>query len=100
MADVQGICFEPTFKLLVFKRDGNGVHPTKDAIKRHLRGQGHRCGGEKLRQAISTLTSLPLNPLAAVPNTQPAIDVQLLTPPLLHLRVLQGWSRTPCTRQF
>jgi hypothetical protein len=100
MADVQGICFEPTFKLLVCKIHGNGVHPTKDAIKRHLRGHGHRCRGETLRQAISTLTSLPLNSLAAVLNSQPAIDVQPLTPPLLHLRVLQGWSCTPCTGQF
>lgn len=100
MADVQGICFEPTFKLLVCKIQGNGMHPTKDAIKRHLCGQSHRCRGEKLSQSISTLTSLPLNSLAAVLNTQPAIDLQPLTPPLLHLRVLQGWSFTPCTGQF
>lgn len=100
MADVQGIYFEPTFKFLVCKLHGNGVHPAKEAIIRHLRGEGHRCRGEILRQAVLTLVSLPLNSLEVVLSAQPPLDVQPITPPLLHLRVLCGWSCTPCLGQF
>ncbi len=100
MADVQEICFEPTFKFLLCKLHGYGVHPTKEAITRHLRGKGHRCGGEALKQAISTLTTLPLSSLEMMRNAQPAIDTQPIAPPLPHLRILHGWSCAPCAGHF
>lgn len=100
MADIQDICFEPTFKFLVCKLHGYGVHPTKEAITRHLRGEDHRCGGEALRQAISALTNLPLSSLEAMRNAQPAVDAQPVTPPLPRLRILHGWSCAPCAGHF
>lgn len=100
MADIQDLCFEPTFKFLLCKLHGYGVHPTKEAITRHLRGEGHRCGGEALRQAISTLTTIQLNSLETMRNAQPAIDAQPIAPPLSHLRVLHGWSCVPCAGHF
>ncbi|RFU33050.1 hypothetical protein B7463_g3289, partial [Scytalidium lignicola] len=99
MADVQ-IYFEPNFRFLICKLHGNGIHPAEEAIKRHLRGKDHRCRGERLRWAISTLTNLPLRSLEAVLNAQPAVDEQPITPPLPHLRVLPGWNCTPCAGEF
>lgn len=100
MADIQDICFEPNFKFLLCKLHGYGVRPTKAAITRHLRGEGHRCGGEALRQAISTLTTLPLSSLETMRNAQPAVDAQPMATPLPHLRILHGWSCVPCAGHF
>ena len=99
MANVD-ICFEPTFKLLICKRHGGGVHPTKAAVRRHLRGEGHRCGGETLRQAVSALSKLPLCSLEAVLDATPAVDTQPVAPPIRHLRVWHGWSCTVCEGRF
>ncbi|KAL6903877.1 hypothetical protein GGI43DRAFT_432577 [Trichoderma evansii] len=90
------ICFEPKFRFLICKIHGSGVHPTREAIKRHLRGDGHCCKGLRLRQAVSELTSLPLRSLQEVINDQPALETQPITPPILHLKVLQGWNCVPC----
>lgn len=92
----EGICFEPRFQFLICKTHGSGVHPAREAIKRHLRGDGHHCKGLRLRQAVSTLTSLPLRSLQDVLNNQPALESQPMTPPILHLKVLQGWNCVPC----
>ena len=100
MADIQDIYFEPTFGLLVCKIHGSGVHPTEEAIRRHLRGDDHHCRGKSLRQAIETLTSLPLSSLEAMRIAQPAVDTQPITPPLPQLRVLHGWSCMPCAGHF
>ena len=99
-ADMQDICLEPTFKFLVCKLHGYGVHPTKEAIRRHLRGEDHHCRGEALRQVISSLTNLPLSSLEAMRNAQPTVDAQPIVPPLSHLRVLHGWSCVPCAGHF
>lgn len=96
MACSEGICFEPRFQFLVCKIHGSGVHPTREAIKRHLRGNGHCCKGLRLKQAVSTLTGLPLKSLQEVLNGQPALETQPITPPILHLKVLQGWNCVPC----
>lgn len=96
MACSEGICFEPRFQFLICKLHGSGVHPAGEAIKRHLRGDGHYCKGLRLRQAVSTLTSLPLRSLQEVLNNQPALESQPITPPILHLKVLQGWTCVPC----
>jgi hypothetical protein len=92
----EGICFEPRFQFLICKVHGSGVHPTMEGIKRHLRGDGHHCKGQRLRQAVSTLTSLPLRSLQEVLNNQPALESQPMTPPILHLKVLEGWTCVPC----
>lgn len=96
MACSEGICFEPRFQFLICKIHGSGVHPTREAIKRHLRGDGHYCKGPRLRQAVSTLTSLPLKSLQEALNNQPALETQPMTPPILHLKVLKGWNCVPC----
>lgn len=90
------ICFEPKFRFLICKIHGSGVHPTRQAIKRHLRGDGHYCKGLRLRQAVSALTGLPLRSLQEVINDQPALETQPITPPILYLKVLQGWNCVPC----
>jgi hypothetical protein len=100
MANLEEIFFEPTFKLLICKRHGSGVHPTKEAVKRHLRGEGHRCGGERLQQAVLALSKLPLPSLKAVLDATPAVDKQPVVPPIRHLRVWPGWSCTPCEGRF
>ena len=100
MSDVQDIYLEPTLNFLVCKLHGNGVHPTTEAIRRHLRGEGHRCRGEILRQAVATLTSLSPSSLAAMRNVQPTIDVQPVVPPISHLKILQGWYCEPCAGHF
>ncbi len=97
---MQDICLEPTFKVLICKLHGYGVHPTKEAIRRYLRGEDHRCRGEALRQAISSLINLPLSSLEAMRNAQPTVDAQPIVPPLSHLRVLHGWSYVPCAGHF
>ena len=76
------------------------MHPGIQAIKRHLRGEGHRCTGETLRQAISTLTSLPVRSLQDLLSAPPAIDTQPITPPVPHLKVFNGWSCLPCRGHF
>ncbi|KAL7907749.1 hypothetical protein GGI35DRAFT_454717 [Trichoderma velutinum] len=96
MTCAEGICFEPRFKFLICKIHGSGVHPTREAIKRHLRGDGHCCRGQRLRQAVSTLTSLPLKSLQEVLNDQPPLELQPVEPPISHLKVLKGWNCMPC----
>src|SRR5690349_21596669 len=72
MANMEEIYFEPTFKFLICKRHGSGVHPTKQAVKRHLRNEDHRCGGETLKQAVSALSTLPLRSLKDTLEATPA----------------------------
>lgn len=96
MACTDGICFEPKYRILICKIHGSGVHPAREAIKRHLRGDGHHCKGLRLRQAVSALTTLPLRSLQEVLNDQPALETQPITPPILHLKVLHGWNCVPC----
>ena len=100
MADMQDICLEPTFKFLLCKLHGYGVHPTKEAITRHLRGEYHHCRGEALKQVISSLTNLSLSSLEAMRDAQPTVDAQPVVPPLAHLRVLHGWNCVPCAGNF
>lgn len=97
---MEDVHFDSILKLLVCKVHGSGIHPTKEGIKRHLRSEGHRCKGETLRQAISTLTNLPLGSLAAMRDSQPAVDAQPVAPPIPHLRVLHGWNCIYCEGDF
>lgn len=96
MTCAEEIYFEPKYRILICKIHGSGVHPAREAIKRHLRGDGHYCKGLRLRQAVSALTTLPLRSLQEVLNDQPALETQPLTPPILHLKVLHGWNCVPC----
>ena len=100
MSDIQDIYLERTFNFLVCKLHGFGVHPTAEAIRRHLRGEDHRCRGEALKDAIAQLTSLPLSSMGVMRNFHPAIDVQPVVPPLSHLRILHGWCCLPCAGHF
>lgn len=97
---MEDLYLEPTFSFLVCKVHGYGIHPTKAGITRHLRGEGHYCRGNALKQAVSTLTSLPLASLESLRAKQPAVDTQPIAPPLGHLKVLRGWYCLPCTGRF
>jgi hypothetical protein len=57
MDSVEGICFEPGFAFWVGKVHETGVHPTAEAIKRHVRGKGNSCKGDVLREAVAALTA-------------------------------------------
>ncbi|EPE35218.1 hypothetical protein GLAREA_10915 [Glarea lozoyensis ATCC 20868] len=100
MANVDELYFEPTFKFLICKRHGSGVHPTKQAIKRHLRSEDHRCGGETLKQAISAFSKLSLRSLKETLEATPAVEIQPISPPIRHLKVWNGWNCTACRGYF
>lgn len=100
MANLDEIYFEPTFKFLICKRHGSGVHPTKQAVKRHLRSEDHRCGGETLKQAILALSKLSLRSLKDTLEATPAVEIQPISPPIRHLKVWNGWNCTACRGYF
>ncbi|KAH8816972.1 hypothetical protein F5884DRAFT_853403 [Xylogone sp. PMI_703] len=97
---MEAIYFEPTFGLLICRVHGSGVHPTREAIRRHLRGEGHLCRGQELRHAISTLIQLPLNSLETLLDIHSTVDVRHLITPIPNLKVLSGWSCVPCSGRF
>lgn len=98
MDDAGDFYFEPNYRFLICKLHGNGVYPTKDAIKRHLRGEGHRCRGQALKEALSVLTALPLNSLEEIRSGR--LSTQLVLPPLPYLKILSGWRCILCADAF
>ena len=95
MADVQGLCFEPDFRLLICKIHGTGVHPTKEAIQRHLRRDRHHCKGKLLKEAVDALTQLPLRSLQELRESHPLPAAQPI-PAIPYLTVVPGWSCRAC----
>lgn len=95
MTDIESLCFEPRFGLLICKAHGTGVHPEPSAIERHLRGKLHHCKRKKLKQAVATLSELPLKSRAALLNAHPATKAQPIRA-IPHLNIYNGWSCRLC----
>ncbi|KAK4551266.1 hypothetical protein LTR86_011263 [Recurvomyces mirabilis] len=95
MADVEGLAFAEQQRVLICKIHGSGVRPEVEAIKRHLRGEGHYCKGRALKEAIVTLTQLPLKTCQELLDAHPPPAAQPL-PAIPHLRVQDGWSCVLC----
>lgn len=95
MADIQGVCFEPTLGILICKSHGYGVRPEREAIKRHLRGERHFCKGKVLREAVEALVQLPLTRRKDLHSSHPAISQQPVLP-ISHLTLWPGWTCRMC----
>lgn len=96
MADVQGIYFQPNPGVLICRVHGTGVHPEQEAIKRHLRGEGHHCKGRLLKESVSALVQLPLLSRLALLDSHPSTSSQPVNA-VPHLAVRRGWSCLQCS---
>lgn len=95
MADIQGVCFEPTPGILICKLHGSGIRPEREAIKRHLREERHFCKGKVLREAVEALVQLPLTSRRDLHSAHP-ITSQQPVPPIPHLTLWPGWNCRMC----
>lgn len=98
----EDIVYHPLLKLLICKLHGNGLHPTVDAIKRHLRGQRHRSRGQALTRVLHAMAKLPLASLPELYDfqaTEVAANDQI-TLPIQYLKVLDGWACSSCEGAF
>ena len=98
MANIEGICFEPSLRLLVCTVHGTGIHPDAAAIKRHLRGERHYCKREALDAAVSALTRLPLQSRQDLLDAHPPLAAQPV-PAVPYLAIKLGWSCRICHGQ-
>jgi hypothetical protein len=96
MADIQGVCFEPTLGILICKLHGSGVRPEKEAIKRHLRGERHFCKGKILQEAVEALAQLPLTPRRDLHSSHPTTSQQPV-PSVPYLTLWPGWDCRMCS---
>jgi hypothetical protein len=96
MADLQGLHFEPNLRLLICKVHGTAVHPEQEAIKRHLRGEGHFCKGRLLKETVSALGQLPLQSKQALVDWHSHLAAQPINA-IPHLTVYPGWSCAQCS---
>ncbi len=96
------IFYHPSLKFLVCKLHGNGLHPGKDAVKRHLRGYGHRSRGKALTRVLQALAKLPLASLEELREVQHATfgTVESFTQPIRYLKVMSGWRCVLCEESF
>ena len=96
---MQGIEYEPQFGLLVCSVHGVGIHPTIDAITRHLRGKDHFCKGKVLKAAVALLYQLPLKSQEELHLAQPLVQLQPV-PAISSLTVTPGWNCLLCHGEF
>jgi hypothetical protein len=96
MTDLQGLHFELNLRLLICKVHGTALHPEQEAIKRHLRGEGHFCKGRLLKETVSALGQLALQSKQALVNWHSHLAAQPINA-IPHLTVYPGWSCIQCS---
>ena len=94
--------YDLKFKLLVCQLHGNGLHPNNEAIKRHLRGPGHRSRGKALVQVLHAIAQLPLASLDELREAQSANfgTANVCTQPIPYLKIVSGWACALCGGRF
>ena len=96
---MEELYFEPTLRLLICKVHGYGVHPEAQAIIRHLRGEGHRFRGTKLKDVVVEVLRLPLASTEELSVTHLPLSGKPSALAIPHLQLLAGFqcSRVDCT---
>lgn len=99
MANIQNIRFDADLQLLICVTHRTGIHPSKEALLRHLRGPGHHCKGATLKEAVAALCDLPLKSVPELNAGHPPIDAQPIEP-INSLAISPGWSCRQCGGHF
>lgn len=89
----EGLIYYTPLKTLICKTHGNAIHHGETAVKRHLRGNGHRSRGQILVKVLHKLKGLQLADVEEIHRLRSTRPDQQ---PVPHIKIHDGWVCTSC----
>jgi hypothetical protein len=94
------IFYECGRMVLICKVHSRAIPPSLQGIARHLRGEGHRWRGRRLKRILSIIATLPLSTIEDLCLIHLANPSQLALPAVPYIKVSPGWACLVCVDQY